>query len=250
MKISFSQFRNQNYVFLIVELINILKAIATEKLEVLGLHTYLASAQERLPNINLALDKNMKNPYTDLLDEQDELRDRAIDSLKYYLLHCINEPNAEMVAAAQRIIEILRTHGWSMQNEGYDEQSKQERSFIVEIEQRNNLMDDVTTIKALDIFNRVKSSQLDFEQTRRSFLSAETNIKEISPQVEKAWIRDFTNKVILALNFHYMNQTSPEAMTIYNQFKTVIEKIDQDKKARSTRSKTEAEQAGSNGSPE
>ncbi len=250
MKLSFSQFRNKDYVFLLVQFINILKAFLSEQLDVLGLSAYLTQAQDRLPGVDLALDKNTKNPHTNLVDERDELRDRAIDSMKYYLLHCINEPEANVVAAAQRIINVLKTFGWSMQDESNAEQTKRERSFIAEIESNSALLEDITTIKSTAIFDRVKSTQSDFEEARRLFLDAKTSVKAINPSQEKEWIKNLFNKVIVNLNFHRMNETSPEVIDIYNQLSTVIENLESERKARNTRAKSEAQPSGSNGSPE
>ncbi|MCT4646174.1 MAG: DUF6261 family protein [Carboxylicivirga sp.] len=250
MKLSFSQFRNKDYVFLLVQFINILRAFLSEQLDALGLSVYLKQAQDRLPDVNLALDKNTKNPYTDLVDERDELRDRAIDSLKYYLLHCINQPDANVVNAAQRIIDVLKTFGWSMQDESNAEQTKRERSFIAEIESNSTLMEDIAAVQATALFDRVKTTQVDFEEARRLSLEAKTSGKAINPMAEKEWVKSLFAKVIVNLNFHHMNETSPEVSNIYNQLSTVIEKIESERKARNTRAKSEAQESGSNGSPE
>ncbi len=240
-KISFSRFRNSDYVVLVVKIIGILSKYGSEVLSALGLQELLTGLINRQTYISLALDKNRKNPYTDLIADCDDKRDDALDAFKYFLLYCTKQASMGIREAAEDLIDSIKTFGWSMQDEGNSEQSKQVKSFIADVENKTNLSEAIATCNCLSLFELIKSTQVNFDDAMEKFNTAETHIREIDPSVEKAWVRDTIDSMLLEVNYHKRKGTMDEVNAIANEMDTMFESIGSELKSRQTRAKSKVD---------
>lgn len=240
-KISFYSYRNSDYVRLVVEVLLICKAFAMEVLESISIAGYYQELQARDVQLGLALDKNRKNPYTQPVADADLKRDDALDAFKYFLLYCTRQSDETIREEAGKLVAVLQTFGWSMQTESYSEQTKNARSFIMEVEKRPKLTAALETCLCVELFERVKTTQADFEVQMNAFNNYDTAQRDIDPIREKAWVRETMSKLVEDLNYHCRKQTNAECQQISDQLETVVNRIASEVKARVTRAMAEEE---------
>ena len=239
-KISFHHYRNSDYIRLVTELLLICKAFAIEVLQAINIAAYYQDILAREAQIGLALDKNHKNPYTKQAAAADQDRDDALDAFKYFLLYCSKQPDATIRQAAERLIIVLQTMGWSMQLESYSEQTKNVRSFIAEVDEHDDLLADIGTCAGTTLFEHIKTTQTAFEEVLSKFNKYETSQKDIDPVAEKAWLRDTINELVDDLNYHCRKQTNAECQQISEQLQTLTESIASELKSRVSRAQADS----------
>ncbi|WP_163708710.1 DUF6261 family protein [Mangrovibacterium lignilyticum] len=241
MKISFHSYRNSDYIRLLTQILLICQVYTIEILQAISLAAYYEELLARQPQVSLALDKNNKNPYTLPVADADLNRDDALDAFKYYLLYCTKQPDQAVRAAANRVIAVVQTFGWSMQQDNYSEQTKNVRSLIAEVEASAGLQADLLSCSCSPQFELIKTTQDNFEQMLNAFNVYETKQKNIDPVAEKQWLRETITTMVDDLNYHCRRKTNAECQQISNQLETVALDIASEIKARETRAEVEPE---------
>lgn len=237
--ISFRGYRNADYVRLLTQVLLICKAYSAEVLQAIGLASYYQDLLAREPQIGLALDKNNKNPFTVPVADADQDRDDALYAFKYFLQYCSKQPDPVIRAAAERLIAVMQTIGWSMEKDNYSEESKNVRSLVAELESRASLSGDVAICSATAEFDRIKTTQARFEELLAEFNKAETQQKDVDPVAEKEWLRTTLDNLLYDLEYHCRKQTNAECVEIRNQLETVLASISIEIKARIARNEEE-----------
>ena len=241
-QIPFSKFRNSDFSFLVTQLIAILSKFSSEVRASLSIDSIYIALMQRKPDIDLALDKNRKNPHTNEVETRDNDRDDAILAFKHYLLYCSKQQDGAIRAAAERLIESLQTIGWSLQQSSNNEQSKQVKAFIAEVDNQVHLSNALTVCSCEPMYDRIKSTQSSFDEILEKFNAAESQIKTIDPAQEKAWIRQTINELLLEINYHARKNSSGEAQTIASEVDALVDNLNTVIRLRHTRAKNMAEQ--------
>jgi hypothetical protein len=241
-QIPFSKFRNSDFSFLVTQLIAILSKFSAEVRTSLSLDGIYMALVQRKPDIDLALDKNRKNPHTNEVELSDNERDDAILAFKLYLLYCTKQQDETIKAAAEKLIDSLQTIGWSLQQSGNNEQSKQVKAFIAEVDNQAHLSNALALCSCEPMYDRIKSTQSSFDAILEKFNAAETQRKTIDPVQEKAWIRQTIDDLLLELNYHARKDSSSEAQTIALEVDALVDNINTVIRSRMTRAKNMAEQ--------
>jgi len=212
-----------------------------EALTALSLNAFLTLLENRQGAIDLALDKNRKNPHTAAVEDCDEKRDDALLAFKYFIQYCAKQPDLSIRQAAELLIGALQTFGWSMQNESNSEQSKQVKSFIAEVDNQSQLSTALTTCNCNEQYELIKSTQADFDTELEKFNAAEATIKTIDPLEEKAFIRETVENMLFEIEYQMRKGTYNEVITINAEINALLEGLYATIKARYTRAQNNVE---------
>ena len=163
------------------------------------------------------------NPYTDLLSDSDDFRDdtyvggkNVAEGFTHYVFDEVKK------AAAERIVAVIRRHGWSMQDYKYQDQSSATNSLIKEL-RLPECQADLNTLGMMDWFNALVKSQEDFETVYNDKASHES--KKESVQKKKAKlpvIEDIQNLVIYLNSIIIFNTTDESWTSIYNSINGIL----------------------------
>ncbi len=238
----FSRFKNSDYSLMLSQFIAILSKFPDQVLTDLSLKPLLDQLKNRKSDIDLALDKNRKNPNTVFVESCDDKRDDALNAFKYYLLYCSKQPDAGIKEAAATLIPVLKAYGWSLQNENNSEQSKQVKGFIAEVDSKKTLIEALATCSCIPLFELVKSTQADFDTALERFNTSDARIKFIDPLEEKAWLRGTAEDVMLEIIYHKRKGTNDDIKTISREVDSLIDTINAQIRARQSRAKNVAEE--------
>ncbi len=109
-----------------------------------------------------ALNESLSNVYASRVQQADLERDDAFQAFKYGVLSASFRGDGPIKMAGERLVEIVRKHGFNLYNLGYIAQSEAMRALMEELE--NNKMEVANSgvadllaemVNANDIFNKV-----------------------------------------------------------------------------------------------
>ena len=100
---------------------------------------------------------------TDQLAEKNKIRDDAFISFRDYCVVFTHVPVPKQVAAAEKLVALVRRIDWRLYAQGYTEQTSSQKSLLKALAEPE-YAEAVTTIKATNWINYMKTSNDDFER--------------------------------------------------------------------------------------
>ncbi len=165
-----------------------LTIVETKKDQATGLVPFFDKASQVLVLYQSALEREKKNPFTRLLAEKDSLRDAAFMAFRTYIEAASYRATPGWAAAATKILEIVRRHGWSAAALGY----KAETAVITNIvsELRNKCADELALLGVAGWLDELDAAQQDFNGVFHESVVAAPNgeptVWEVRPQLTAA----------------------------------------------------------------
>ena len=155
------------------QILNILKADLPEEFSIAKVLPYLEQLDR---DLSAVLAKSDTTALTAERAEKDEARDIAFTAFRDYCKAFIYGPDSVKSAAAKQLEALIRRLGWSLQDEGYTEQSAALKTLIESLE-TPEYADAVTAVAATDWVNNMKATSVAFEEVteRRNKLVSEDN---------------------------------------------------------------------------
>lgn len=135
-----------------------------------------------------ALERETKNPFTVQLADKDGVRDAAFMGFRTLVEAASYRAKPGWNAAAFKILEIVRRHGWSAATLGYKAETASITNMISEI--RNKCATELVTIRATEWLDELEVAEKAFEAVAHQSVTATTGteptIWEIRPQLTNA----------------------------------------------------------------
>jgi hypothetical protein len=138
-----------------------LTIVETKKDQIPGLEPFYAKTSETFALYQRALERETKNPFTLLLAAKDAVRDSAFMGFRTYIEAASYRAIPGWTDAANKILEIIRRHGWSAAVFGYKAETAAITNIISEV--RNKCADELALIGANDWLNELEAAELDFD---------------------------------------------------------------------------------------
>ena len=138
-----------------------------------GLVPFFAKTSQTFALYQSALEREKKNPFTLLLSGKDGKRDTRFLGFRTYVEAASYRDIPEWNAAAEKILEVIRRHGWTAYGFGYKAETAAITNIISEI--RNKFAEELALIGATDWLNELDEAQIDFDAaTHQSVIEAPT----------------------------------------------------------------------------
>jgi len=180
-----------------------------------------------------------KNPLTERLSAINESVDRlflgfrkCVDAFQYHWEDDKRE-------AAERLVNVIRRHGWSLYRFGYTKQSAATNALLSELDKEPSSAD-VTLLAMQEWTERMKSGQQEFEGT--------LNQREALDAIEKPVLLETRKQVYadLSASLNYLESmaefnATPEMEELINTINEVITNVTTSAKARRTRRESKVE---------
>jgi len=159
-KISFSKLTHNELLTLSSRIISAVEAVAAINTGVLATIMALLKAayNKFLPLVN----RSRKGAYKELLKEKDTNRDDAFRALRDVILGFSRRLNDAYRKSARLLLEIFTRNGWTMYQDGYQEESAELTKLINELEGKE-AADAINSLQMMELFNELKTAQQDFE---------------------------------------------------------------------------------------
>lgn len=139
----------------------VLAIVGPQKGQTPGLEPFVNKATTSLTSYQSALEREKKNPFTLLLAEKDGIRDSAFMAFRTLTEAASYRAKPGWNAAANKIIEIIRRHGWSAASQGYKAQTAALTNMVSEI--KGKCTAELTLIQATDWLEELEAAQQDFD---------------------------------------------------------------------------------------
>jgi len=164
-------------------------AVVEPKVEQIpGLVPFFTKTSQTFALYQSALEREKKNPFTLLLAAKDAVRDPAFMGFRTLVEAASYRAIPGWADAANKILEIIRRHGWSAAILGYKAETAAITNIISEV--RNKCADELALIGATDWLNELEAAQNDFDAaTHQSVTEAPTGeptIWEVRPVLTNA----------------------------------------------------------------
>jgi len=102
--------------------------------------------------------------YTELINSSDSVRDNALIAFRNYLSACSYKNNAEWQLAANRLLALYRSHGWSFHSKGNTIETNRINSLNEAINNNPENKSALTTIDGAEWWNEVVITNDQFKQ--------------------------------------------------------------------------------------
>ena len=138
-----------------------------------GLLPFVTKAVNAYSDYSKAFERESTNPYTKELAGNDNQRDGSFYGFRHYLISCSFRRTEGWSAAAKRILDIFRKHGWSAPHFGYKIETEVITKIIDEI--TSNCSAEMALLDpAADWLNELKEAQTWFEDTQKKSVTRPT----------------------------------------------------------------------------
>jgi hypothetical protein len=135
---------------------------------------FLDKANQQFSLYQNALERAKKNPYTPQLSEKDAFRNASFMVLRTHSEAMSYRNKVGWSAAATKILDVIRRHGWSATSMGYKAKSAAINNITSEL--RGKYATEVTFLNAEEFLAELEADQKAFEVTsHQSVKSAPTN---------------------------------------------------------------------------
>ncbi len=161
-KIAYSKLTHNELLTLSSRIITAVEAVVAINTGVLATIIGLLKAayNKFLPLVN----RDRKSGYKDLLKEKDTNRDDAFRALRDVILGFSRRLNEAYRKSARFLLEIFTRNGWTIYQDGYQDESAELNQLIKELDSKEAL-NEINALQLLDMFNELKTAQNDFEDT-------------------------------------------------------------------------------------
>ncbi|NVO10322.1 MAG: hypothetical protein HXX16_10205 [Bacteroidales bacterium] len=155
---------------------------------------FLDKANQQLSLYQNALERTKKNPYTELQAEKDSLRDDSFMVLRTYMEAMSYRAKAGWSAAATKILEVIRRHGWNAASMGYKAETAAINSITSEL--RGKYATEIVFLNAEELLAELEADQRAFEETShlnvKNAPTSEPTIWEVRPTLSNSLKSLFT----------------------------------------------------------
>jgi hypothetical protein len=138
-----------------------------------GLDPFVTRAISAYNNFNKAFERESKNPFTDDLALADAERDASFVGFRNYIVACSLRNSSGWNTAANRILDIIRKHGWSAASFGYKAETAALTNVIDEV--KTKCTADLTLLSATEWFAQLETAQTAFEQVQNASINRDTS---------------------------------------------------------------------------
>ena len=161
-KIAYSKLTHNELLTLSSRIISAVEAVAAINTGVLAtiLSLLKAAYNKLVPLVN----RDRKSGYKDLLKEKDTNRDDAFRALRDVILGFSRRLNEAYRKSARFLLEIFTRNGWTIYQDGYQDESAELNQLITELNGKEALKA-INALQLADMFNELKAAQIDFEDT-------------------------------------------------------------------------------------
>jgi hypothetical protein len=131
-----------------------------------------------------------KNAYTEILEEKDVIRDKSFLAFRNYMESCTYRQKEGWAAAAEKITNVIRKHGWHASHMGYKAQSAALTSMIMELNEQ--FLAEVDFLGGREWLTEMETAQKDFETVMMESISSQSaqsdvTLTDIRPKVINAF---------------------------------------------------------------
>lgn len=138
-----------------------LPIVEAKKEQIYGLEPFYAKTSQAFALYQSALERETKSPFTLLLARKDAVRDPAFMAFRTYVEAASYRATPGWADAANKILEVVRRHGWSAVALGYKAETAVLTNIVSEI--RNKCVDEINLIGATEWLNELDAAQQDFD---------------------------------------------------------------------------------------
>lgn len=138
-----------------------LPIVEAKKEQIPGLEPFYAKTSQAFALYQSALERETKSPFTILLAGKDAVRDPAFMAFRTYVEAAAYRATPGWATAANKILEVVRRHGWSAAALGYKAETAAITNIVSEI--RNKCAEEINLIGATDWLNELEAAQQDFD---------------------------------------------------------------------------------------
>ena len=130
-----------------------------------ALSSFVSKALVAEENYSKAFERESKNPYTPKLFEKDFVRDNRFYGFRYYVESFSFHPDVQIAEASNKILDIIRKHGWTAPSLSYKAQTAAVTKIISEL--KSKCWPEIDLVNAKDWFGFMETSQNDFEAVQK-----------------------------------------------------------------------------------
>lgn len=141
-------------------------------LEGLQLDTPIENFIQKYDTALKVANRAKSSQYTAELREKDIRRDESFIAFRNYMEACTHRKEDEIRDAANTICQIIRTHGWTLYNDGTKVQSAKMASLCKELEKNKQV---ISTLSAADWYKNMQEDNEAYNQLKMDKLKAESN---------------------------------------------------------------------------
>jgi len=218
----------------------IIRAIEASTLDEASKTQMLNRLTRNFDLLESAINRETKNPLTQVLEMDDEQRDRVFLGLRSFIEAHTYHWDTAVSESANALASIIRRHGWSLHNEGFTTQTAALNSLCAELEQEP-ASNHIIQTEATQWLSKLTEMQAHYEATKQKREELDTYDKPIVTETRKAVYEDLT-AVIKYIEGNMLLSASPEMETLTVTLNQIIGQITTSAKARYTRRHNEVEQ--------
>lgn len=190
----------------------------------------LESSNEKLTRVMNGI---LSNPYTQQLSQADDWRDstfiggrNAIEAYTHWVFDVAKKESAE------RILEVINRHGWSLHAFGYAKQSSATNSLIIELKNAT-FQADLATLGLTNWYLELSKSQVGFENIFNLKAGAKNSKESVEKKDAQIPVNVDIEKLITYLNSIIMFNTGSAAWNkIFNDVEGIVKQMSTTARAR------------------
>ena len=217
----------------------VLKILKEELPEEISVNKVRPFLEQLDTNLAALLAKANSAEITAMLNEADAARDRAFIGFRDFCAAFTNIPDPVKSEAAKKLTALIRKLGWSLQSEGYTEQTAAMKTLIESLE-TPEYAKAVLTIEATYWVNNMKTANAEFERVTelKNEIVSQTNTPLLS-ECKGAMIR-YLKPLLIYINL--MADVEPAAYSTANaKISEAVESITTVARSRQTRKENQQE---------
>ena len=138
-------------------------------LQTLALLPFIQKGKQDLEIYEQVYEKNQKSQFTDLLAEKDAIRDESFLAFRSSVEAASHSKNADIRNSAEKILEVIRRHGWSAASFGYKASTAAFSSIVAEI--NTSFSSDLALINCTPFLAELYADEKEFEKTFKNSIS-------------------------------------------------------------------------------
>jgi hypothetical protein len=197
----------------------------------------LEASNERLTRV---INGILANPYTQKLAEADDWRDSVYVGGRNTIEACthwvFDIPKKE---AAERLLEVINRHGWSLHTFGYQKQSSAMNSLLTEYK-KDGFQTDLATISLTVWYNEQVKAQENFENIFNQKANSQSSKESVEKKDAQIPVNQDIEKLITYLNSIIMFNNGNETWNkIYNEVDGIVKQMTTVARARRSNQKKE-----------
>ncbi len=190
--------------------------------------------------LTTSLNTSFKGEHSELLKKLDNKRDNAYRALRDFILACTRRLNDSCRMHAAKLITVIRTHGWSLWDENYQEESSKLNSLIADFEQTDK-QTALSELRMTDWYTEMKGAQSEFEQAFLEKANDKTRENYITLAEIRPKLINTVNDLLERIDSDFEYSDTPELYTdLIFALNNTLEETSKLAKARITRQENEA----------